>query len=71
MGTSVFLSGIFPFLQLEKYDFNKFKGFLYLKNPNLPGFEKRINLIARILQVPAGSQNVKGLLIFFTFISGL
>jgi hypothetical protein len=33
----------------------------------LLGFEKRINLIARILQVPAGSQNMKGLLIFLNF----
>jgi hypothetical protein len=43
------------------------KDFCFLKNPNLPDFEKRINLIARILQVPAGSQNMKGLLIFFYF----
>jgi len=48
------------------------KDFCIKKIPNFPGFEKGINLIARILQVPAGSQNIKGLFKFFlTFISGL
>jgi uncharacterized protein YwgA len=49
---------IFTFFQLEKYDFDTYKSFVWKIGPYSPDFEKKKNQITKISQqVPAGSQN--------------
>jgi len=61
-----FLWQFFALLQPENYDLHEKKG------PNSPAFDLKKEKKTHILQqVPEGSQNIKGFLIYWAFISGL